>query len=64
MELLNADEVATLLQLSRNKIVIMARNGDIPAYLLLGKLRFDADEIAEWVKKLRVRPGDPVRLEV
>jgi hypothetical protein len=42
----------------------MARNGDIPAYLLLGKLRFDADEIAEWVKKLRVRPGDPVRLEV
>ena len=64
MELLNADEVATLLQLSRNKIVIMARNGDIPAYLLLGKLRFDADEIAEWVKKLRVHPGDPVRLEV
>jgi excisionase family DNA binding protein len=42
MEYLNADEVATLLQLSRNKIVIMARNGDIPAYLLLGKLRFDA----------------------
>ena len=64
MELLNADEVATLLQLSRNKVVLMAKSGEIPAYVLLGKLRFDADEIAAWVKKLRVEPGDSVRLEV
>jgi excisionase family DNA binding protein len=64
MELLNANELASLLQLSRNKIIIMARNGDIPAYLVLGRLRFDADEIASWVKKLRVQPGDPVRFDV
>jgi len=64
MELLNVDEVATLLQLSRSKVILLAKDGDIPAYLLLGKLRFDADEIAAWLKKLRVQPGDPVRLEV
>jgi excisionase family DNA binding protein len=63
MELLNADELATLLQVSRNKVIIMAKNGEIPAYMLLGKLRFDADEIAAWLKKLRLKPGDPVRLE-
>jgi excisionase family DNA binding protein len=64
MELLNVDEVATLLQVSRTKVILMAKNGDIPAYMLLGKLRFDADEIASWLKKLRIQPGDPVRLEI
>ncbi len=64
MELLNADELATLLQVSRNKVVAMAKAGDVPAYLVLGKLRFDASEIEVWFKKKRVRPNDPVRLEV
>ena len=64
MELLNVDELATLLQVSRSKVVLMAKAGEIPAYLVLGKLRFDATEIEEWLKRRRVKPDDPVRLEI
>lgn len=64
MELLNADELATLLQISRNKAVLMAKAGDIPAYMVLGKIRFDAREVEVWLKQKRVKPDDPVRLEV
>jgi excisionase family DNA binding protein len=42
MELLTVDEVAELLRVSRNKLVLMARRGEIPAISIAGKLRFDA----------------------
>jgi excisionase family DNA binding protein len=61
MEILNSDELAALLQIPRSQVVLSAKRGEIPAYVLFGKLRFDADEISEWMKKLRVQPGDSVQ---
>ena len=54
MELLTVDELAELLRISRNKLILMARRGDIPAISLFGKLLFDADEIGKWLKQNRV----------
>lgn len=57
MELLTVDELAELLRLSRNRIILMARNGDLPALRLDGRLRFEATEIEDWLRQNRVRPG-------
>ena len=57
MEILTVDELAELLRLSRNRIVLMARNGDIPALMLDGRLRFNAIEIENWINQNRVKSG-------
>jgi excisionase family DNA binding protein len=59
MEILTVDELAELLRLSRNRIVLMARNGDIPALMLDGRLRFNAIEIENWINQNRVKSRSP-----
>jgi len=54
MELLEAYELAELLRLTTNQVVLRARRGEIPALQLFGKLRFDANEIQEWLNKQRL----------
>ena len=56
MELLTVDELSELLRLSRNKVILMARRGEIPALLVGGKICFDADEIERWLKQNRLKP--------
>jgi excisionase family DNA binding protein len=58
MEILTVDEVAELLRVSRNRIILMARRGAIPSILIDGRIRFDAVEIQDWIKMQR---GDPFR---
>lgn len=50
MELLTVEEIAELLRISRNRVILMARRGEIPSLRVLGKLRFDANEIELWLK--------------
>jgi len=42
VEFLTVDELPELLRVSRNQVVLMARRGNIPAYHIDGRLRFDA----------------------
>jgi len=56
MELLLPDELSELLRLPHNKVILMAKRGEIPALYVLGKLRFDANEIERWLKEHRVKP--------
>lgn len=51
MELLTVDELSELLKISRNRLILMARRGEIPALSVGGKLRFDASEIEKWLKQ-------------
>ena len=53
MEILTADEVAELLRISRNRVILMARRGAIPSLLIDGRVRFDASEIQDWIKMQR-----------
>jgi excisionase family DNA binding protein len=51
MELLLAEEVAELLRVSPNRVILMARRGEIPAVNVFGKLRFNAAEVEEWLRQ-------------
>lgn len=50
MEILTTDELADLLRISRNKVILMAQRGELPTLRIMGKLRFDADEVENWLK--------------
>ena len=48
-------EVAEYLQLSREKLYLMVRDGDIPATKVASQWRFRKEEIDQWMIKLRSR---------
>ena len=50
IEILTPDEVAELLRLSTNRILLLARRGEIPHIVIDGRMRFDAAEVEDWVK--------------
>jgi excisionase family DNA binding protein len=58
MELLTVDELSELLRVSRNRVLIMVRRGEIPALRVLGRLRFSADEIDQWLNANRLVTPD------
>ena len=50
MNLITVDELATMLQVPKSWIYDRTRNNRIP-YIKIGKyIRFDKDEIIEWIK--------------
>ena len=49
--LLNADQVATLLNVKKPTVYSWAHIGVIPHYKVKKVIRFDATEIKEWIKK-------------
>jgi excisionase family DNA binding protein len=61
MELMTIDELSELLRVSRNKVLLMAKRGEIPAFLFCGRLRFDAQEVETWLKENRFKPDVPIR---
>jgi excisionase family DNA binding protein len=50
IEILTAEEVGELLRLPSNKVILMARRGELPFFTLDGKIRFDADDLSDWIK--------------
>lgn len=56
-ELLTLEEVSELLRLPRNRLVVLARKGELPAYRLLGRWRFEQKEIESWLENNRVKPS-------
>ena len=64
MEYLTPDDLSELLELPQNQVILAAKRGEIPAYVICGKLRFDANEVEAWVKQHRLKPGVPTRLKV
>src|SRR5579864_7221143 len=59
-EALNAQQVAELLGLSKKKVYEMAATGKLPSFRIGKAVRFDAQDLAEWLlkkKHLDERPG-------
>jgi len=50
IEILTADELAELLRISANRVLRLARIGEIPSLMIDGRVRFDAREIEDWIK--------------
>jgi excisionase family DNA binding protein len=61
IEILTPDEVGELLRLSPNRIVLLARRGEIPFLTIDGRLRFDARDLEDWLRAHRseVPTGQP-----
>src|SRR5579864_9471308 len=50
-EALNAQQVAELLGLSKKQVYEMAATGKLPSFRIGKAVRFDAQELAEWLRK-------------
>ncbi|MCK4846791.1 MAG: helix-turn-helix domain-containing protein [Deltaproteobacteria bacterium] len=50
MKLVDVKEICELLNVKKSTIHVWIRNGTIPSYRLNGLIRFNMDEIIEWVK--------------
>jgi excisionase family DNA binding protein len=53
MAFLKTPEVAELLNVSISTVHRLAKGGELPAYSIDRHLRFDADELEEWIKTRR-----------
>jgi excisionase family DNA binding protein len=52
--ILKPEEVAAALRLSKAKVLVMARRGDLPGFKVGGVWRFYRVEIEEWVGEKRL----------
>ena len=71
IEIFTPDEVGELLRLSANRIIVLARRGEIPFLTIDGHIRFDARDIEGWLQSRRsdaprmaLRMVDVTRAEV
>ena len=53
MKLVTIKEVSVFLKIKESTIYSWVNNGSLPYYKLNGLLRFDMEEIGEWVKRSR-----------
>ena len=52
VDLLNADEVARVLRVSRSRVYQLARDGRVAGAVRLGRqLRFDRDRLYSWIRQ-------------
>jgi len=58
IEILTPDEVCELLRLSANRVVVLARRGEIPFLTIDGHVRFDAKDVEDWLRYQR--SGAPI----
>ena len=50
MRLISVKDICELLNVKKSTIYVWIHNGTIPSYRLNGLIRFNIDEITEWVK--------------
>src|SRR3972149_1573796 len=53
MNLVSIKEVSVFLKIKESTLYSWVNNGSLPYYKLNGLLRFDMEEIGEWVKRTR-----------
>jgi excisionase family DNA binding protein len=59
MEILTPEELGELLRLPPNRVIILARRGEIPSFSVDGRMRFDASEVESWLKSRRSDVSPP-----
>jgi excisionase family DNA binding protein len=60
-QLLTVRELAERLNVSRATILRYWERGELPGYRVFGAVRFDPDEIADWLEGRHQVPGRPAR---
>jgi len=59
MNLITINELSEYLKIKKSTLYSWASSGLIPSYKLNGVLRFEKDEIEEWIKKNKAKPFNP-----
>jgi excisionase family DNA binding protein len=59
IEILTPEEVGELLRLPSNKVVLLARRGELPFVILDGRMRFDANDLEDWIKARKIGSALP-----
>lgn len=54
LELLDVDECSQLLGFPKTKVICWARNGEIPAISVFGKILFCAEDLENWLQAHRI----------
>ncbi len=60
MTLITIEELSDLLKVKKSTLYSWVHYGTIPFYKLNGLLRFEMDEIMEWVKGSKPEPCSPI----
>jgi Helix-turn-helix domain len=63
IDILTAQQLGDLLNLPESRVILLARRGDIPCFRVDGRIRFDADEIKDWIERLKTPDAQPRRVE-
>lgn len=58
MKLITIKELSEYLKIKESTLYSWTSSGMIPSYKLNGLLRFDKDEIEEWIKTKKIEPFD------
>ena len=53
IEILTPDEVGELFRITTNRVLAMARRGELPYLTIDGRMRFDARDIEDWLRYQR-----------
>jgi excisionase family DNA binding protein len=53
IEIFTPDELAELLRVPSNRVVLLAKRGEIPFLTIDGRLRFDARDVEDWLRSQR-----------
>jgi excisionase family DNA binding protein len=53
IEIFTPDELGELIRLSANRVVALARRGEIPFLTIDGHIRFDARDVEDWLQSRR-----------
>jgi len=53
IEIFTPDELGELVRLSANRVVVLARRGEIPFLMIDGHMRFDARDVEDWLRSRR-----------
>lgn len=60
IEILTTEELAELLRLPANKVIALARRGELPVIYLDGRMRFDARDVEDFLCAKKIGQG-PIR---
>jgi len=54
-KLLNVDDLAQYLNVSKRTVHRLLKSSELPTYKIGGQLRFSQEEVADWLKRHKVK---------
>jgi excisionase family DNA binding protein len=59
IDVLTARELGEILGLPESRVLLLAKQGQIPSFRIDGRIRFDANDIEGWIERLKDHGARP-----